>query len=65
MRRGLENMNYIVHYARRFWKEEDAVTIVEMVIIVAVILIFLIPTLVELRTTEDQKLKELQEKISK
>ncbi|AYB40387.1 MULTISPECIES: Flp family type IVb pilin [Brevibacillus] len=58
-------MNYIVHYARRFWKEEDAVTIVEMVIIVAVILIFLIPTLVELRTTEDQKLKELQEKISK
>lgn len=58
-------MNYIVHYAKRFWKEEDAVTIVEMVIIVAVILIFLIPTLVELRTTEDQKLKELQEKISK
>ncbi|CCF15367.1 hypothetical protein BLGI_3309 [Brevibacillus laterosporus GI-9] len=40
-------------------------TIVEMVIIVAVILIFLIPTLVELRTAEDQKLKELQEKISK
>ncbi|QOS98563.1 pilus assembly protein [Brevibacterium sp. JNUCC-42] len=58
-------MNDIVHYAERFWKEEDAVTIVEMVIIVAVILIFLIPTLVELRTTEDQKLKELQEKISK
>ncbi|QDX92006.1 pilus assembly protein [Brevibacillus laterosporus] len=58
-------MNDIVHYAKRFWKEEDAVTIVEMVIIVAVILIFLIPTLVELRTTEDQKLKELQEKISK
>ncbi|AIG24528.1 pilus assembly protein [Brevibacillus sp. 7WMA2] len=58
-------MNYITHYARRFWKEEDAVTIVEMVIIVAVILIFLIPTLVELRTAEDQKLKELQEKISK
>ncbi|RAP27200.1 pilus assembly protein [Brevibacillus laterosporus] len=58
-------MNDIVHYAKRFWIEEDAVTIVEMVIIVAVILIFLIPTLVELRTTEDQKLKELQEKISK
>ncbi|MCR8987325.1 pilus assembly protein [Brevibacillus laterosporus] len=58
-------MNYITHYARRFWKDEDAVTIVEMVIIVAVILIFLIPTLVELRTAEDQKLKELQEKISK
>ncbi|MDN9012682.1 Flp family type IVb pilin [Brevibacillus laterosporus] len=58
-------MNYITHYAKRFWKEEDAVTIVELVIIVAVILIFLIPTLVELRTAEDQKLKELQEKISK
>ncbi|WP_232699064.1 Flp family type IVb pilin [Brevibacillus daliensis] len=58
-------MNLVLNYAQRFWKEEDGVTIVEMVIIVAVILVFLIPTLVELRTTEDEKLKELQEQLSK
>ncbi len=52
-------------YVKRFWYEEDGVTIVEMVIIIAVILIVLIPTLTQLGTAEDEKLKELQEKISK
>jgi pilus assembly protein Flp/PilA len=58
-------MEKALEYFKRFYREEDAVTIVEMVIIVAVILIVLIPTLVELGATEDEKLKELQEKISK
>jgi pilus assembly protein Flp/PilA len=58
-------MEKALEYAKRFYREEDAVTIVEMVIIVAVILIVLIPTLVELGATEDEKLKELTEKISK
>jgi|GEM_PF-612249 len=52
-------------YVKRFFREEDGVTIVEMVIIVAVILILIIPTLAELGTAEDEKLKELKEKISK
>jgi pilus assembly protein Flp/PilA len=52
-------------YVKRFYREEDGVTIVEMVIIVAVILILIIPTLAELGTAEDEKLKELKEKISK
>ncbi|WP_139492560.1 pilus assembly protein [Brevibacillus dissolubilis] len=52
-------------YLSRFWQEEEAVTIVEMVIIIAVILILLIPTLAELGSTQDEKIKELKEKISK
>ncbi|ASJ56698.1 pilus assembly protein [Brevibacillus porteri] len=58
-------MGTIADYVKRFWYEEDGVTIVEMVIIIAVILIVLIPTLTQLGTAEDEKLKELQEKISK
>ncbi|GEC93209.1 pilus assembly protein [Brevibacillus brevis] len=58
-------MGTIADYFKRFWYEEDGVTIVEMVIIIAVILIVLIPTLTQLGTAEDEKLKELQEKISK
>ncbi|MBY0089190.1 pilus assembly protein [Brevibacillus sp. M2.1A] len=58
-------MGAIADYFNRFWYEEDGVTIVEMVIIIAVILIVLIPTLTQLGTAEDEKLKELQEKISK
>ncbi|WGV60281.1 pilus assembly protein [Brevibacillus brevis] len=58
-------MGSIADYVKRFWYEEDGVTIVEMVIIIAVILIVLIPTLTQLGTAEDEKLKELQEKISK
>ncbi|WP_409176579.1 pilus assembly protein [Brevibacillus fortis] len=58
-------MGTIAEYVKRFWYEEDGVTIVEMVIIIAVILIVLIPTLTQLGTAEDEKLKELQEKISK
>ncbi|EJL25149.1 hypothetical protein [Brevibacillus sp. BC25] len=58
-------MGALANYVKRFWYEEDGVTIVEMVIIIAVILIVLIPTLTQLGTAEDEKLKELQEKISK
>jgi pilus assembly protein Flp/PilA len=58
-------MTTLQEYLHRFYKEEDGVTIVEMVIIVAVILILIIPTLAELGNAEDEKLKELQEKISK
>ena len=58
-------MSFVSDYLRRFWREEDGVTIVEMVIIVAVILILIIPTLASLGGAEDAKLKELQEKISK
>jgi len=58
-------VEHVISYAKRFWREEDAVTIVEMVIIIAIILILLIPTLQELGTAEDEKLKELKEKISK
>ncbi|HZG16177.1 MAG TPA: pilus assembly protein [Candidatus Bathyarchaeia archaeon] len=58
-------MELIKHYASRFYREEDGVTIVEMVIIVAVILILIIPALAELGTAEDEKLKELTEKINK
>lgn len=58
-------MTIIGSYLKRFWQEEDGVTIVEMVIIVAVILILIIPTLASLGEAEDGKLKELQEKISK
>jgi pilus assembly protein Flp/PilA len=58
-------MKMVREYVRRFLREEDGVTIVEMVIIVAVILILIIPTLAELGTAEDEKLKELKEKISK
>ena len=58
-------MELIKQYASRFYREEDGVTIVEMVIIVAVILILIIPALAELGTAEDEKLKELTEKINK
>lgn len=58
-------MGLIQSYFTRFLQEEDAVTIVEMVIIVAVILILIIPTLGELGTAEDEKLKELKDSISK
>ncbi|MGD8192491.1 Flp family type IVb pilin [Brevibacillus ginsengisoli] len=58
-------MQAIRAYWHRFIHEEDAVTIVEMVIIVAVILILVIPTLGELGTAEDTKLKELKDSISK
>ncbi|MFY0545781.1 pilus assembly protein [Brevibacillus sp. H7] len=58
-------MEIFKEYLNRFIHEEDAVTIVEMVIIVAVILILIIPALSELGTAEDEKLKELKDKISK
>ncbi len=58
-------MEAVASYVRRFLREEDAVTIVEMVIIIAVILILIIPTLADLGSAEDDKLKELREKISK
>ncbi|MGC5328626.1 pilus assembly protein [Brevibacillus sp. SYSU BS000544] len=58
-------MDLIQSYFTRFLQEEDAVTIVEMVIIVAVILILIIPALGELGTAEDEKLKELKDSISK
>lgn len=58
-------MAAITDYVKRFWYEEDGVTIVEMVIIIAVILILIIPTLTQLGEAEDEKLKELHEKISK
>ncbi|MFM1655032.1 pilus assembly protein [Brevibacillus sp. B_LB10_24] len=58
-------MKAVQAYAGRFVKEEDGVTIVEMVIIIAVILILIIPTLGELGSAEDDKLKELKDKISK
>ncbi len=58
-------MDMVRNYAKRFLEEEDGVTIVEMVIIVAVILILIIPALAELGTAEDEKLKELTEKINK
>lgn len=58
-------METVKHYVKRFYQEEDGVTIVEMVIIVAVILILIIPALAELGTAEDEKLKELTEKINK
>jgi pilus assembly protein Flp/PilA len=58
-------MSAVMNYLERFYREEDGVTIVEMVIIVAVILILIIPALAELGTAEDEKLKELKEKISK
>ncbi|GAA4721534.1 pilus assembly protein [Brevibacillus fulvus] len=57
-------MQAIQNYAKRFVKEQDGVTIVEMVIIVAVILILIIPALVDLGETEDKKIKELTKKIS-
>lgn len=41
-------MSLIANFFQRFWSEEDGVTIVEMVIIVAVILILIIPTLASL-----------------
>lgn len=58
-------MHLLRGYLNRFVREEDAVTIVEMVIIIAVILILIIPTLSELGTAENDKLKELKDNISK
>lgn len=58
-------MDLLRGYLNRFVREEDAVTIVEMVIIIAVILILIIPTLSELGTAENDKLKELKDNISK
>nr|WP_065067625.1 pilus assembly protein [Brevibacillus sp. WF146] len=58
-------LTFVHEYVRRFAREEDGVTIVEMVIIIAVILILIIPTLATLGEAEDAKLKELEEKISK
>jgi pilus assembly protein Flp/PilA len=58
-------MELVKNYMTRFYREEDGVTIVEMVIIVAVILILIIPALADLGTAEDEKLQELTEKISK
>ncbi len=58
-------MDLLRGYLNRFVREEDGVTIVEMVIIIAVILILIIPTLSELGTAENDKLKELKDNISK
>lgn len=58
-------MNLVTNYMNRFVQEEDGVTIVEMVIIVAVVLILVIPALADLGTAEDEKIKELTNKIGK
>jgi len=58
-------MESVLSYVKRFIQEEDGVTIVEMVIIIAVILILIIPALGELGQVEDEKIRELKEKISK
>ncbi len=58
-------MEQVLSYARRFVKEEDAVTIVEMVIIVAVVLIAVIPALVSLGETENSKLEQLKDGLGK
>lgn len=52
-------------YLTRFWQEEEAVTIVEMVVIIAVILILIIPTLASLGEAENEKLSELRDTLSK
>ncbi|NGQ96438.1 pilus assembly protein [Brevibacillus sp. SYP-B805] len=58
-------MGAVANYLKRFVREEDGVTIVEMVIIVAVILILIIPALADLGTAEDEKLKDLRQKLDK
>lgn len=58
-------MNNVTDYVRRFMREEDAVTIVEMVIIVAVILIVVFPTLQNLGTAENERLEEMESKLRK
>ncbi|MEJ8547124.1 pilus assembly protein [Brevibacillus borstelensis] len=58
-------MTLITDYIRRFAQEEDGVTIVEMVIIIAIILIVLIPTLQNLGSAEDARIQELETQISK
>jgi pilus assembly protein Flp/PilA len=58
-------MGAVTNYLKRFVREEDGVTIVEMVIIVAVILILIIPALADLGTAEDEKLKDLRQKLDK
>ncbi|QQE74603.1 pilus assembly protein [Brevibacillus composti] len=58
-------MTWASNYLARFVKEEDGVTIVEMVIIIAVVLILLVPTLKNLGETENERLKEIETMISK
>ncbi|WP_400161805.1 Flp family type IVb pilin [Brevibacillus sp. TJ4] len=58
-------MSMVAQYVKRFWNEEDGVTIVEMVIIVGVVLLAVIPALVSLGEAEDAKLQELTDKLSK
>ncbi|CAM5778479.1 MULTISPECIES: hypothetical protein [Brevibacillus] len=58
-------MTLITDYIRRFAKEEDGVTIVEMVIIIAIILIVLIPTLQNLGSVEEARIQELETQLSK
>lgn len=52
-------------YARRFFNEEDGVTIVEMVIIVAVVLLVVFPVLVDLGSAEKNRLEELEKNLAK
>jgi pilus assembly protein Flp/PilA len=58
-------MSIITQYLNRFWQEEDGVTIVEMVIIIAVVLMLVIPALQTLGEAEEAKLQEISDKISK
>lgn len=58
-------MSKVADYARRFMREEEAVTIVEMVIIVAVILIVVFPTLQNLGSAENERLEEMESKLRK
>ncbi|MET3291361.1 pilus assembly protein [Brevibacillus fluminis] len=58
-------MNAVIGYVQRFMREEDAVTIVEMVIIVAVILIVVLPTLQNLGSAENERLEEMESKLRK
>lgn len=58
-------MSMVSQYLKRFWHEEEGVTIVEMVVIVAVILMVVIPALVTLGQAEEARLEEIADKLSK
>ncbi|MDH4619812.1 pilus assembly protein [Brevibacillus sp. AY1] len=58
-------MSMITQYLKRFWQDEDGVTIVEMVIIIAVILMAVIPALMALGEAEEARLQEITDKLSK
>ncbi|MGE5702083.1 MAG: pilus assembly protein [Clostridia bacterium] len=58
-------MGAVAAYAKRFVQEEEAVTIIEMVIIIAVILVVVFPTLKSLGEAEDARLKEMEGNLQK